>query len=67
MARDAAVSAGGGSDDESALRAVLARRFPGFAFAAADDRQRQRVVNFFRRRGFPLPLILTILNGREAD
>lgn len=46
---------------ESVLRDLLGRRFPGFRFVEADDRERRRVVNYFLRRGFPLPLVLSIL------
>lgn len=40
------------------------RRFPEFAWPAADDRQRQRVVNFFLRRGFSLARVLSFLRER---
>jgi len=40
------------------------RRFPGFTWAAADDRQRQRVVNYFLRRGFTLSRVLAFLRER---
>ena len=50
---------------EDALLADLRRhRFPDFAWPAADDRQRQRVVNFFLRRGFSLPRVLSFLRER---
>jgi regulatory protein len=66
-AREAAAAAGGETAEDDVARTLLARRFPGFRFAEADDRERSRVVNFFLRRGFPLPRVMTILNGREAD
>jgi len=50
---------------EDALLADLQRRrFPDFAWPAADDRQRQRVVNFFLRRGFSLTRVLSFLRER---
>jgi regulatory protein len=50
---------------EDALLAELRRRrFPDFAWPAADDRQRQRVVNFFLRRGFSLTRVLAFLRER---
>lgn len=41
-------------DECSELRSLLARRFPGFNFAAADDREKRRVIAFLQRRGFGL-------------
>jgi regulatory protein len=50
---------------EDALLADLQRRrFPDFAWPAADDRQRQRVVNYFLRRGFSLSRVLAFLRER---
>lgn len=50
---------------EDALLADLQRRrFPDFAWPAADDRQRQRVVNYFLRRGFSLTRVLSFLRER---
>jgi regulatory protein len=51
--------------EEPALRALIARRFPGFDFLAADDRERRRVVFFLQRRGFPLDRILTELKRND--
>lgn len=46
------------------LAGLQRRRFPDFAWPAADDRQRQRVVNFFLRRGFSLARVLSFLRER---
>ncbi|HEX9078670.1 MAG TPA: regulatory protein RecX [Desulfuromonadaceae bacterium] len=43
---------GGEHDEEEGLRSLLERRFPGFSFAAATDRERRRVIGFLQRRGF---------------
>jgi regulatory protein len=43
------------------LREQLERRFPNFNYASASNRDRQRVIGFFQRRGFPLEQIFTIL------
>lgn len=67
LARDAAAAAGREYAEEEVLSTLLARRFPGFSFLEAGDRERLRVVNFFLRRGFSLSQVLNILNGREAD
>ncbi len=50
---------------EEVARALLARRFPGFEYSQADNREKRRVMAFFQRRGFSLDLILAIL--RETD
>jgi regulatory protein len=49
-------------DAGAVLRAQLLRRFPDFVFAAAPPKEKRRVVDFFLRRGFPYPLVLTILS-----
>jgi len=65
-ARDAAAEA----EDEFTLEEVLAalseRRFPGFDYRQADDRQRRRVVNYFLRRGFPLSQVLTYFKEERS-
>ena len=58
----AALEQAQGECSEEELLADLSRlRFPDFSYADADDRQRRRVVNYFLRRGFPLPLVLSFL------
>ena len=58
----AALEAAGCEFGEAELLAELRRRrFPGFAWHTTDDRERQRVVNYFLRRGFPLSLVLSFL------
>lgn len=54
-----------GSEDE-ALRNLIARRFPGFDYAAASDRERRRAVMFLQRRGFPLDRILNELKRTDS-
>jgi regulatory protein len=51
-------------DPAQLLRDQLERRFPGFTYQSADERQRRRVVNYFQRRGFALGEIFSILNER---
>lgn len=48
-------------DPEELARELRRRRFPGFDYARAEERERRRAVNFFLRRGFSLELILSIL------
>jgi len=50
--------------EEALLADLLQRRFPEFHWSAADDRQRQRTVNFFLRRGFALSRVLSFLRER---
>ena len=51
--------------EEQALRDLIARRFPSFDLAVADERERRRVVNFLQRRGFPLDRILNQLKRTD--
>jgi regulatory protein len=53
-------------DEEPALRALIARRFPGFDFLATDDRERRRAVLFLQRRGFALDRILNELKRTDS-
>lgn len=50
--------------EEALLADLLQRRFPDFHWSAADDRQRQRVVNFYLRRGFSLSRVLSFFRER---
>lgn len=51
--------------EEEALRELIARRFATFDYAAADERERRRVVFFLQRRGFPLDRILIELKRTD--
>jgi regulatory protein len=63
-AATAATRADGG--EATALRDLIARRFPGFDFSGADAKSQRRVVNFLQRRGFPLDRILTELKRTDS-
>jgi regulatory protein len=52
-------------DDQTALRELVARRFAAFDYAAADLRERRRVVTFLQRRGFSLDCILNELKRND--
>ena len=39
------------------------RKFPSFDFNSATEKENNRVVNFFRRRGFPISVILDVLKN----
>jgi len=53
--------------EEALLGDLRRRRFPDFSWRLADDRQRQRVVGYFLRRGFPLALTLSILKDENDE
>lgn len=45
------------------LREQLNRRFPDFIYARANNRERQRVIGFFQRRGFKLEEIFQVIKN----
>jgi len=55
----------GEHDEGDELRSVLERRFPGFVFADASDREKRRVIAFLQRRGFSGSSIRDALNNRD--
>ncbi len=57
-AQAALKEANGGREERELLAELAGRRFPEFSWAAADDRSRRRVVQYFQRRGFSLSLVL---------
>jgi regulatory protein len=61
LARRALAEAEQEIDLDQVLEALLRRRFDDFCFAAADDRQRRRVINYFQRRGFSPARVLQFL------
>jgi len=52
-------------DEQDDLRSVMERKFPGFSFSAAGDREKRRVIAFLQRRGFGLSAIMKILKAEE--
>lgn len=51
-------------DENQLLQALLARRFPSFAYGAAPAREQRRVVHFLQRRGFTLSRIMAQLTRK---
>jgi regulatory protein len=51
--------------EADALRALVARRFAAFDYAAANDGERRKVVYYLQRRGFPLDRILNELKRTD--
>lgn len=54
-----------GSDEISEVRSAVNRRYPGFSYAAASDRDKRRVVGFLQRRGFGFSAIMRALRTDE--
>jgi regulatory protein len=54
-------------DQDAVLTELLQRRFSGFDYDQADDRERRRVIQFFLRRGFDLAVVLDRIRGRVQD
>lgn len=50
-----------GSDEISEVLSAVERRYPGFSYATANDRDKRRVVGFLQRRGFGFPAIMRAL------
>ncbi|MBW4056768.1 MAG: regulatory protein RecX [Proteobacteria bacterium] len=53
------------SDELSEARSAAERRYPGFSYSAASDRDKRRVVGFLQRRGFGFSAIMRALRAEE--
>ena len=53
------------SDEISEVRSTAERRYPGFSYSAASDRDKRRVVGFLQRRGFGFSAIMRALRAEE--
>lgn len=53
------------NDEISEVRLAVARRYPGFSYAAASDRDKRRVFGFLQRRGFGFSAIMQALRTGE--
>jgi regulatory protein len=51
------------SDEVSEARRVAERRYPGFSYSAASDRDKRRLVGFLQRRGFSFSAIMQVLRS----
>lgn len=51
-------------DENQLLQALLARRFPNFAYDTAPAKEQRRVVHFLQRRGFTLSRIMAQLTRK---
>lgn len=57
----------GERNEQDDLRSLLVRRFPSFSFAAADEREKRKVINFLVRRGFGFSAIMQVLKFNDTD
>ena len=55
----------GERDEAEEVRAIVERRFSGFSFSSASDREKGRTIRFLQRRGFSLSAILRALRATE--
>ena len=53
------------SDEVAEVRSAADRRYPGFSYSAASDRDKRRVVGFLQRRGFGFSAIMQALRAEE--
>jgi regulatory protein len=52
-------------DECREVRSVLERRFPGFSFAAAGDKEKRRAFGFLQRRGFGPSAIMRVMKDED--
>jgi regulatory protein len=52
-------------DEISEVRIAAERRYPGFSYSAASDRDKRRVIGFLQRRGFGFSAIMQALRAEE--
>ncbi|MDD2309153.1 MAG: regulatory protein RecX [Desulfuromonadaceae bacterium] len=52
-------------DEISEVRSAAERRYPGFSYSAASDRDKRRVISFLQRRGFGFSAIMQALRTEE--
>ncbi|MGB9081443.1 MAG: regulatory protein RecX [Desulfuromonadaceae bacterium] len=53
------------SDEISEVRSAAERRYPGFCYSAASDRDKRRIIGFLQRRGFGFSAIMRALRAEE--
>jgi regulatory protein len=52
-------------DEVEEVRAIVERRFSGFSFSTASDREKRRTIGFLQRRGFSFSAIMSALRATE--
>ena len=56
----------GEHDEGEGACSVLERRFPGFSFTTANDKEKRRVIGFLQRRGFGISTILRVMRAESS-
>jgi len=54
-------------DEAGEVCAIVERRFSGFSFSSASDREKRRLVGFLQRRGFSLSTIMKVLRATVKE
>lgn len=57
----------GEHDEWEGAASVLERRYPGFSFKTADDREKRRVLSFLQRRGFGFSAIMRAMRAELTE
>jgi regulatory protein len=52
-------------DEAEEVCAIVERRFSGFSFSTASDREKRRTIGFLQRRGFSFSAIMSALRATE--
>ncbi|MEI7817154.1 MAG: regulatory protein RecX [Desulfuromonadales bacterium] len=53
------------SDEFSEVRSAAERRYPGFSYSTASDRDKRRLIGFLQRRGYGFSAIMQALRAEE--
>ncbi len=67
LAEMALAEAESAADLPALLDAVRRRKYPDFDFDRATDREKNRVVSYLQRRGFPVSMILDVLKNSKKQ
>lgn len=54
-------------DEIEEVNAIVERRFSGFSFSTASDREKRRTVGFLQRRGFSLSAVMSALRATGQE
>jgi len=55
----------GDFDEGDEVRKVLERRYSGFCFSTATDREKRKIIGYLQRRGFGLSAIMNVLKAAK--
>jgi len=54
-------------DETEEVRTIVERRFSGFSFFTASDREKRRTIGFLQRRGFSISAIMRALRTTDQE